>query len=124
MIIERLRILLHHTSLPCPPPASPFSRPPNDPEHPTSLESLKILANVLVLHEAARRRFAEIGGGKAVSKAMKDIHPSSERLFLLSRIGFLVTLENKEVVRGCVDKEHLVDSLVLVSYYRHCGMTC
>lgn len=121
IIIERLRILLHHTSLPLPPPASPFSHSPNDPEHPTSLEALKILANVLVLHDAARRKCGQIGVGKAVSQALRDIHPSTERLFLLGRVGFLVTMDKGEVVRSCVDKEGLVDSLVLVNCYRGGG---
>lgn len=55
-----------------------------------------------------------MGGGIAVSKALKDVHPSTERLFLLGRIGFLVTIDRREVVRRIVDDEGLVDSLVLV----------
>lgn len=113
-IIPNLRTILHHSSLPLPPPASPFSHPPNDPEHPSSLEALKVLANALVLHDAAGRIFAEIGGGKAVAKALKDVHVSSERLFLLGRVGFLVTVNRKAVVRQMVDKEGLVGSLVQV----------
>lgn len=63
--------------------------------------------------------------GKAVSKALRDLHPSTERLFLLGRIGFLVTMpmpaDKGEVVRSCVDKEGLVDSLVLVCLESGCG---
>lgn len=124
IIIDRLRILLHHTALPLPPPASPFSHPPNDAEHPTSLEALRVLANVLVLHDAARRKFAEIGGGKAIVKALKAGHSSTDRLFLLGRVGFLVTMDRREVVRQAVDREGLVESLVLVSLLLSCCGNC
>lgn len=116
IMIERLQTLLHHTSLPVPPPASPFSHQPNDPEHATSLEALKALANTLVLHVTARRKFSEIGGAKAVSKALKDTHISTERLFLLGRVGFLVSIDRRPAERAAVDKEGLVDSLALVRH--------
>jgi hypothetical protein len=53
-----------------------------------------------------------------VAKALKDGHISSERLFLLGRIGFLATVDRREVVRQMVDKEGLVESLATVSAVR------
>jgi predicted transcriptional regulator len=38
-----------------------------------------------------------------------------ERLFLLGRVGFLVTVEREGAVREMVDKEDVVESLVYVS---------
>lgn len=49
-----------------------------------------------------------------MARALQDERVSSERLFLLGRIGFLVTVERGEVVRQMVNKEGLVDSLVTV----------
>jgi hypothetical protein len=114
-IVDGVRIILHHTSLPLPPPASPFSHPPNDPEHPTSLESLTIIANACVLHTAGGRTLADAGGGLAVTKALRDVSISMQRLLLLARLGFLSTLARPAIVGNLVNKEGLVETLVRVS---------
>jgi hypothetical protein len=112
-----MRTILHHTCLPLPPSASPFSKqPPNGPEHHTSKESLSIIANTCVLHTAGTKALGRAGGGLAVTKALREgTGISNERLFLLGRLGFLATLGAPETVRVLVDKEELVESLVLVS---------
>lgn len=87
-----------------------------------------MLANLLVLHPAGRSRFAKAGGGEAIARGMAErdrngkplFHTTEEedntdRLFLLARIGFLVTMERKDVVEVMVDKEDIIDSLVHVS---------
>ena len=52
----------------------------------------------------------------AVARALKEgTEISNERLFLLARLGFLATLGAPETVGVLVDKEELVESLVLVS---------
>ena len=52
----------------------------------------------------------------AVAKALiEGTEISNERLFLLARLGFLATLGAPETVGVLVDKEELVESLVLVS---------
>jgi hypothetical protein len=52
----------------------------------------------------------------AVTKALKEgTGISNERLFLLARLGFLATIGAPETVGLLVDKEELVESLVLVS---------
>lgn len=116
-LVEGMRTILHHTSLPLPPPASPFSKqPPNGPEHHTSREALSIIANTCVLHTAGTKALGRAGGGLAVTIALKEgTGISNERLFLLARLGFLATLGAPETVGVLVDKEELVESLVLVS---------
>lgn len=87
-----------------------------------------MLANLLVLHPAGRSRFAKAGGGEAIARGMAErdgngkplFHTGEEedhtdRFFLLARIGFLVTMERKDVVGVMVDKEDIIDSLVHVS---------
>lgn len=112
-----MRTILHHTCLPLPPSASPFStQPPNGPDHHTSREALSIIANTCVLHTAGTKALGKAGGGLAVTKALKEgTSLSNERLFLLARLGFLATLGAPETVGVLVDKEELVESLVLVS---------
>jgi len=114
-LISGLPTILHHTSLPLPPPASPFSHPPNEPEHATSLEALRIIANTCVLHTAGAKALARAGAGLAVTKALTDVNISNDRLFLLARLGFLATIANPTIVPALVDKEGLVESLVRVS---------
>jgi hypothetical protein len=114
-LILALQTILHHTSLPLPPPASPFSHPPNEPEHATSLEALRIVANACVLHPSAAKALIRAGGGLAFIKALRDVEISNDRLFLLARLGFLATIANPPMVKPLVDKEGLVESLVRVS---------
>ena len=116
-MVEGMRTLLHHTSLPLPPAASPFSNPPpNGPDHPASREAMSTIANTCVLHPAGAKALARAGGGLAVTKALKEgTGIPNDRLFLLARIGFLATLGLPEIVGSLVDKEDLVENLVLVS---------
>lgn len=99
----------------------------------TSSEALKILANLLLLHESARHRFASLGGALAISGALTPrwtgwdwpdnssesalAHSAryAERLFLLGRLGFLVTLERPRAVQAAVDTGDIVNSLCHVS---------
>ncbi|WWC62884.1 uncharacterized protein I303_105482 [Kwoniella dejecticola CBS 10117] len=120
---EFFPVLLHHSGLPF---ASSFSpdRPPPVPYSAPAREALKILANVLVLHEQGRSLFASSGGAKAVARALagKDAKEERvvydkeedhlERLFLLGRLGFLVTIERPRAVGVMVDTEGTVESLV------------
>lgn len=121
--------IIHHTALPFPPPPSPFSHPPAPRFSPPTHESLRIIANLLVLHPAGRNRFAKAGGARAIARALASIDSNGEyidqkdegssvaleNLFLLARIGFLVTLERKDAAVTMVDKEDVLDSLVHVS---------
>jgi hypothetical protein len=88
------------------------------------MEALRILANTLVLHAAGRNRFAKAGGAKAIAKALAgkdgdgdyteiEEEENVDRVFLLARIGFLVTLDRKGAV-GVMEREDVVDSLVYV----------
>lgn len=127
---QNLETLYDHTSLPFPPSPSPFSHPPPHPTSPQALEALRILANILVLHPAGRNRFAKAGWAKAIGRALAgkdgdgeyvdDEGENVDRLFLLGRIGFLVTMERKDAVGVMVDKEDVVDSLVHVRVIIHC----
>lgn len=145
-----LLILLYHSALPVEGPSRSGSdpsqgvadlwshldsearqRPPFGSE--ASSESLKILANTLLMHEKARQRFASIGGARSIADALAPqrtgwdrIDGSSEssgaktarymeQLFLLGRIGFLVSLEQPDVVQTAVDKGDIVNSLCHVS---------
>jgi hypothetical protein len=76
-----------------------------------------VIANTCVLHTAGTKALGRAGGGLAVTKALKEgTGISNERLFLLARLGFLATIGAPETVGLLVDKEELVESLVLVSY--------
>ncbi len=55
-------------------------------------------------------------GTNAAGHTGEDVG-SPDRLFLLGRIGFLVTLDRPKAVADMVDKEDLMASLVLVSHY-------
>ena len=77
-----------------------------------------------MLHASARDKVAQLGGTRAIARALagydtfgdvmlEDELP--ERLFLLGRIGFLVTLERDEAVKVIVDQEEAIKSLVYVS---------
>jgi hypothetical protein len=130
-----LPTLLHHSALPFPATVIPFSHPPPPPYSLPALEALKVLANLLVLHAAGRNRFANAGGARAVSLALggsdaegedvvtpawssteEGVERERERVFLLARLGFLVTVERKAAVEVMVNKEGLLDSLVYVSH--------
>nr|XP_019013018.1 uncharacterized protein I206_02515 [Kwoniella pini CBS 10737]OCF51799.1 hypothetical protein I206_02515 [Kwoniella pini CBS 10737] len=120
-------ILLYHSGLPFTSSfSSNHSTPALAPEpySTTARETLKILANLLVLHEQGRNIFASSGGAKAISRALagKDINEEEinhekeedyiERLFLLSRLGFLITINRPRAVSVMVDTEDVIDSLV------------
>ncbi|WWC88355.1 uncharacterized protein L201_003265 [Kwoniella dendrophila CBS 6074] len=120
---EQFSILLHHSGLPIQSTFSP-SRSSPTPFSLPARETLKILANLLVLHEEGRNKFASSSGAKAVARALarKDINgdgityekeeDNTERLFLLGRLGFLVTINRSRAVGVMVDTENIVDSLV------------
>lgn len=87
-----------------------------------------MIANLLVLHPAGRNRFANAGGALAIGRALRrsalalaanegaEASGSAqvENVFLLGRIGFLVTVERKAAVEVMVDEEGVVESLVSV----------
>ena len=119
-----LSTLLHHTGLPFRARPTPVSRVRPSPSSPQALEALRILANLLVLHSAGRNRFANFRGATAIARALAgkdasgnldDLSEDLDRIFLLGRIGFLVTMERKQAVHEMVDKEDLINSLVYVS---------
>jgi len=77
---------------------------------------MSTIANTCVLHPAGAKALARAGGGLAVAKALKEgTGIPNDRLFLLARTGFLATLGLPEIVGPLVDKEDLVENLVLVS---------
>lgn len=113
-----LSTLAYHTGL-------PFDSTTNQPATPPALEAQRALANTLVLHAPARKRLAIMGGPQAISRALAEPLPT-DRLFLVCRIGFLVTAEGVGVkdmvesgdvvyrlvhvscaVEKCTDKQHL-----------------
>ncbi|BEJ16559.1 hypothetical protein CspHIS471_0511640 [Cutaneotrichosporon sp. HIS471] len=87
-------------------PPPPTSRP--------ALEALRALANSLTLHPPARTRVARFGVGEAVARTLHgEIQP--DRLFLLCRVAFLVTVSGPgadSAVRSMVEDEGVVDRLV------------
>ena len=121
---DHLDIILFHTSVPRQPLPSPPSREPPLPTSPPALEALRILANLLVLHPGGRKAFARAGGAISVAKALAGKNWEGilevevelpDRLFLLARVGFLVTVERTEAVEIMVEREDVVDSLAYVS---------
>lgn len=120
-----LSTLLFHTSLLRPSYKSPSFHISPRPWSLAALEALRIIANLLVLHAVARDHFAHAGGLQAVAQALAGrghitghvdrggIH--IDALFLLGRIGFLITIERPKAVQDMVDEEDLVNSLVYVS---------
>jgi len=83
---------------------------------PPALEALRVIANTLVLHPIARKKLARMGGAEAIARALADELPT-DRLFLLCRVGFLITADGSGV-EEIVDNEHIVPRIVYVSY--HC----
>jgi hypothetical protein len=111
---------------------SPTAPPPYSPQ---ALEALKVLANLLVLHPAGRNRFHNAGGARvtAIALAGKDARGTDhegleekerERVFLLGRLGFLVTVERKGAVEIMVDQEGIVESLVYVGFICLAWLQC
>nr|ODN92333.1 hypothetical protein L204_05432 [Cryptococcus depauperatus CBS 7855] len=86
-----------------------------------SREALKVLANLLVLHQVGRLRFFKANGAIAVASALaQTVHEGevikvdgaqAETLFLLGRLGFLVVMEKPEAAKDMVDS-NVIDSLV------------
>lgn len=81
-----------------------------------------MLANALVLHPQAREGFAKLQGGVMIARALRGQtgqvgdggmteEIEVERLFLLGRLGFLVTIDRATTIREMVDEEELVGSL-------------
>lgn len=105
---ENFTTLVYHTALPFPgrgrSTVSPVSKP--------ALEALRGLANTLVLHPSARTKLAKMGGGEAIARTLVD-DMQIDRLFLLCRVGFLVTADGSGV-RPMVDKESAIPRLVYV----------
>lgn len=117
--------LLHHTALPFPPSPSPFSQPPPPPTSPAALEALRCLANLVLLHDSAKDAFILSGGTKAVARALAGKtqdgglieEDTPDRLFLLGRIGFVLTQLHRDTIRGMVEKEDLAESLAYVNHH-------
>ena len=133
-----LQTILFHSALPFSlasrSESSPYSKISGfrgETTSPQALEALKVVANLLVLHSEARDAFAHAGGGKAIARALASVDAEGKKtvddftekqeaaraewVFLIGRIGFLVTLDRSEVVEEMVDQEGLIDSLVFVS---------
>ena len=93
---KHINIIASHAGLlPTSPPSWPSA----------SLEALKVLANLLVLHPISRKRFARVDGPKSVAQRLRTCKLEDvERLFLLARIGFLATVERPDAVRAMMDE--------------------
>lgn len=75
-----------------------------------------MIANLLVLRPEARQWAANKGVGAVVARDLASLDPtelSVERLFLLSRLGFLVALEAGKAVDAMVE-EGVVESCASV----------
>lgn len=122
---DNLKTLFHHTALPFPPPSSPFSHPPPERHSLHALEALRILGNLLIIHPTARNRVAAAGLPKAVALALanrsgdgeylEDEDENIDRVFLVSRVGFLVTVGRQQSVKTMVDEDEIIESLAYVS---------
>lgn len=98
--------LVYHTGL-------PFDSSTNQPTTPPALEAQRALANTLVLHAGARKRLAMMGGAQATCRALAEPLPK-DRLFLVCRIGFLVTADGFGV-KDMVEGGDIVNRIVYVS---------
>ncbi|ORY31806.1 guanine nucleotide exchange factor synembryn-domain-containing protein [Naematelia encephala] len=111
---KSLETLIHHTGLSSPAPSPSSSVAPSIPESAPALEALRVLANVLVLHSEGRENLAALDGGRLIARSLANSNEEvgTALLFLLGRVGFLVTVQRSDVVRDMVDKDGLVGSLV------------
>lgn len=80
---------------------------------PPALEALRVLQNTLVLHPIARKKLTRMGGAEAVMQALAD-DVGADRMFLLARIGFLLTMDVPDVVASLIEKESAIPRLVYV----------
>lgn len=106
---ENLATLVYHTALPFPGRGRSTVQPTSKP----ALEALRGLANTLVLHPSTRNKLSTMGAAEAIARAVAD-DSLPDRLFLLCRVGFLVTAHGSGV-QSMVDKENIVPRLVYVS---------
>lgn len=103
-----LSTLAYHSGL-------PFDSTTNQPASPPALEAQRALANTLVLHAPARKRLAMMGGPQAICRALAEPLPT-DRLFLVCRIGFLVTTDGIGV-KDMVESGDIVNRIVYVSCF-------
>lgn len=101
-----LSTLAYHSGL-------PFESTTDQSATPPALEAQRALANTLVLHAPARRRLALMGAPQAISRALAEPLPT-DRLFLVCRIGFLVTVDGIGV-KEMVESGDIVNRIVQVS---------
>lgn len=104
-----LSTLNYHTGLAFPGPRRANNLATSAP----ALEALRVLANTLVLHPMARKKEVALGGVEAVARALVG-ELQIERLFLISRVGFLLTADGSGV-QTMVDVDLVVPRLVYVS---------
>lgn len=100
-----LTTLVYHTGL-------PFDSSTKAPTTPAALEAQRALANTLVLHAPARKLLAMMGAGAATARALSEPLPT-DRLFLVCRIGFLVTADGFGV-KDLVETGDIVNRIIHV----------
>jgi hypothetical protein len=99
----------------------------------TQTEAISALANTLTLHaDPARKNVLELGGGKGALRSLRDLRSLTsgtgkgvqkenigssweEKVFLLCRVMFLLTVKPCDFVRELTDEEDGVATLVGVS---------
>ncbi|KAJ3041977.1 hypothetical protein HK097_002139, partial [Rhizophlyctis rosea] len=110
-----ISLLLSHSTLPLTPSPSPSSSSPTQatfkPDSQVTIESLKVLSNCLLQNPQSRRCFEELGGVEGVVGGL-GLDPTKLNLttqFLLLRLLFLTTVDNKHTVAKLVEALGVVD---------------
>lgn len=117
---KSISTILHHTALPLPPAASPFSSPPHPSSTSAASEALKVIANLLVLRPETRKWAASKGIGSVVARDMAGMDQASlpaERIFLVSRIGFLIAVDGGKAIEGMIE-ENVIESSATVCHVK------
>ncbi|KAG0315901.1 hypothetical protein BGZ99_007174 [Dissophora globulifera] len=103
---EGIRTLMYHSGL-CKVTEATVDRT-------SSRETLKCLANALLLKPTTRPIFERLEGHGQCALLLKRPHLSNESQFLFSRILFLVTIDATSIVKSLMDDYHGVDTVGVV----------
>ncbi|CAG8686361.1 1563_t:CDS:2, partial [Acaulospora colombiana] len=74
-------------------------------------EALRCVANALLLVDAGRDAWLDVGGGQLCLQYLQDPKTSEEFSFLVGRILFLTTLKQCPFLKECAEDEKIIESI-------------
>ncbi|PVF94021.1 hypothetical protein CPB86DRAFT_68771 [Serendipita vermifera] len=74
-------------------------------------EALRCVANALLLVDAGRDAWLDVGGGQLCLQYLQDPKTSEEFSFLVGRILFLITLKQCPFLKECAEDEKIIEGV-------------